>query len=297
MARSVSASAFSFRRTKYPLRCRERHCDALNYHVQRRAYNSAPTGRLLLLVVWLWLFRPSHLLRETGGVFLVLRAVDRELAQHVIRIFPGPILVRIIVSHLCGAALLILMMDRICARRIHHLGRAAKTALQQMTAKSPVLTEADLVVFAFGLAGDRDIAGLGLLGSAGHHHYVGDRFERFALIGISFLVDVVIREIPISERAHHRFARWALRHVGDREAVQLHFTVGSFFDEEHLPAAASHLCRFGIKPAWTCRVTRTGLLQLPGDFPRRFTFGFFRRATDGNSQEKACHQHRNQRDE
>src|SRR5947208_13449897 len=256
-------------------------------------YNSAPAGRLLLFVVWLWLFRPGHLLRETGGVFLILRAVDRELSQHVVRISPRPVLVRIVVGHLRGAALLIFMMDRICARRIHYLGHAAKTALQHMTAKSPVLTETDLVVFAFCLAGDRYIAGLGFLRSAGYHHHVGDRFERFALIGISFLVDVVIREIPIAERAHHRFARWALRHVGDCEAVQLDFAVGSFFDEEHLPAAASHLCRFGIKPAWTCRVTRTGLLQLPGNFPRRLTFGFFRRATDGNSQEKAYRQHRN----
>src|SRR5438552_9853880 len=134
--------------------------DERSWRRARRAatrYNSAPTGRLVFLVVWLWLFRPSHLLRETGGVFLILRAVDRELAQHVVRIFPRPILLRIIVSHLRGAALLILMMDRICARRIHHFGHAAKTALQQMAAKSPVLTETDLMVFAFGLAGNRDI--------------------------------------------------------------------------------------------------------------------------------------------
>jgi hypothetical protein len=49
---------------------------------------------VLFLVVWLWLFRSGHLLRETGGVFLLLSAVDRELAEHVVRIFPRPILVR-----------------------------------------------------------------------------------------------------------------------------------------------------------------------------------------------------------
>ena len=49
----------------------------------RNAYERVALGPLFL-VVGLFLFHAGHLLRETGGVFLILRAVDRELAQHVV---------------------------------------------------------------------------------------------------------------------------------------------------------------------------------------------------------------------
>src|SRR5437879_11989062 len=83
------------------------------------------------------------------------------------------------------------MMDRVRARRIHHLGRAAKTALQQMTAKSPVLAETDLVVIEFRLAGDSDIARLRVFSSAWYPHHDGDYLQLFELFGRGFHTYVV----------------------------------------------------------------------------------------------------------
>ena len=126
------------------------------------------------------------------------------------------------------------------------------------------------MIFAVDFARNRNIACLGLLRGAGNQHDVRDRFQRLALFGSRFLVDVIVGESPIAEGTHHRFAGWALRHVRDRETVELGFAVSPFFNKEHLPAAAGHLRWFGIEPAWARGVTRTGLLQLPGDLPRCF---------------------------
>ena len=43
---------------------------------------------------------PLATLRKTGCEFLVLNIIDRESAEHVVRVVPGPILVRVGVSHL-----------------------------------------------------------------------------------------------------------------------------------------------------------------------------------------------------
>jgi hypothetical protein len=40
-----------------------------------------------------------HLLRETGRVLFILDIVDRERPKHIVRVFPGPILIRICVGH------------------------------------------------------------------------------------------------------------------------------------------------------------------------------------------------------
>ena len=65
----------------------------------------APAGVLFwkLLLFFLGRFfslHPSHFLRQTSGVLLVLNIIHSERRKHVVRVVPGPILVRICVSHL-----------------------------------------------------------------------------------------------------------------------------------------------------------------------------------------------------
>jgi hypothetical protein len=67
-----------------------------------------------------------------------------------------------------------------------------------------------------------------------------------------------------------------LAYCRDGKAVEFNFSVIAFLDEEHLPAAASHFGRFGIKPTRTRGVTRARFFELAGDFPRGFIFWFVR---------------------
>jgi len=82
-------------------------------------------------------------------------------------------------------------------------------------------------------------------------HCAGDTFQRFALLGARLLVDVIIGKVPVAVRFHHRLAFWTLAHFRHSETVEPGFAVITFLDEEHLAAAAGHLGRFGIEPAWT----------------------------------------------
>src|SRR5262249_54419356 len=83
---------------------------------------------------------------------------------------------------------------------------------------------------------------------------------------------VIVGKIPVSVRFHHCLAFGALPHGRDGQSIEFYFSVVTLLDEKHLAAAAGHLCRFGIEPAWTRRVARTGFFELAGDFPRSFIF-------------------------
>ena len=64
-------------------------------------------------------FHPCHLLREVGGELGVLITIDGEGAEHVLRVFHVPSLAGVAVGRLRALALLILVMNRVGARRVH----------------------------------------------------------------------------------------------------------------------------------------------------------------------------------
>src|SRR5438552_4977468 len=155
-----------------------------------------------------------------------------------------------------------------------------------MTAKTTVLPESDLVIFALNLSVDRHITSFGLLRCARFQYLCRYCFQAFPLFERRLLIDVVKREVPVSERSHHRLAFRALRHVSNGEAVEFHFPVIASLNEEHLPAAAGHLGRFGIEPAWTRCITRAGLFELARNFPWSFIFWFINRTRSRGETEK-----------
>src|SRR6266545_4255866 len=142
-----------------------------------------------------------------------------------------------------------------------------------MTAKRAILPEGDLMVFVLNLAGDRHVARFSFLGCARRQYFRSDRFQCFALFRSRFLVDVIVREVPVAERFHHGLALRALPHSGDGESIEFNFSVISLLDEKHLAAAAGHLGRFGTEPAGTRGVARAGFFELAGNFPWGFVFG------------------------
>src|ERR1700730_16856865 len=70
-------------------------------------------ARSILFFLGALFLRLCHLLRETGGVFLVLDVIDGESSLHVIRVFECPLLVRVVIGQLDGPALLVFVMNRI----------------------------------------------------------------------------------------------------------------------------------------------------------------------------------------
>ncbi len=55
---------------------------------------------ILFFLGCFFVLRLRHFLRQTGGVFFVFDIINRERPKHIVRVVPGPILVRIAVSHL-----------------------------------------------------------------------------------------------------------------------------------------------------------------------------------------------------
>src|SRR5207244_13457424 len=115
---------------------------------------------------------------------------------------------------------------------------------------------------------DRRLTLFGFLRCARRQHLHRDGFQCFALFRSGFLVDVIVREVPVSERFHHGLALRALPHGRDGKSVEFHFSVIAFLNEEHLPAAAGHLGRFGTEPTRTRRVARKGFFQLASNVQR-----------------------------
>src|SRR5436309_9094788 len=76
-----------------------------------------------------------------------------------------------------------------------------------------------------------------------------------------------ICKVPVAIRFHHRLTLWTLAHCSDSQSVELCVSVIAFFDEQNLAATASHFGRFGVKPTWTCGITRARFFELTGDLP------------------------------
>src|SRR6266853_506426 len=143
-----------------------------------------------------------------------------------------------------------------------------------MTAKTAILPESNLVIFAINFARDRRVTDFSFFRGTTGQNFPGNRFQRFALFRCRLLIDVIIREVPVAEGIHHRLAFRALPHICYREAVEFHPAVVAFLNEEHLTAAAGHLGWFGIEPTRPSCITRTGLFQLAGNFPWSFVLWF-----------------------
>src|SRR5438876_355071 len=104
-------------------------------------------------------FRPSSglFLGETRREFFVLDVVNGESPEHIVRVFRGPILVRICVCHLRCATLRIFVMNWIGTWWVDDFRRTTQAALDQVTAKTAILAQSYLVIFALNLSGNRHI--------------------------------------------------------------------------------------------------------------------------------------------
>src|SRR5437667_2235339 len=147
-------------------------------------------------------FHFRHFLGEISGEFFVLDIIHGERAEHVVRVVPGPILFRIVVSHFRGLPLPVFVMDRVGAGWVHDLGRTAHAAFDQVTMKSSILPDGNLMFFPLNLSGDWDITNFGFHRRTRLQNRPADRFKRFALIRIRFVVDVYIGELPVSVGIH-----------------------------------------------------------------------------------------------
>src|SRR6266496_2410781 len=159
-----------------------------------------------------------------------------------------------------------------------------------MTAESAIPPKSDLVIFALDLARDRRVTRFGFLRCARRQHLRRDGFQCFALFRSGFLVDVIVREVPVSERFHHCLTLRALPHGRDGKSVEFHFSVIAFLNEEHLPAAAGHLGRLGTEPTGTRRVARTGFFQLARNFPWSLVFWLICRSKRRPEEDEACNE-------
>src|SRR5947208_2790847 len=182
-------------------------------------------------------------------------------------------------------------MKWIGPRRIRNFRSATQAALDQATAKRAILPRGYLVIFGLNLAGDRHVPCFGFLRCARRQHLCSDRFQPFSLFRSGLFVDVIVGEVPVSERLHHRLAFGALADAGDGKSVEFHFSVVAFLNEGHLAATTGHLGRFGIEPAGTRGVTRTGFFELAGNFPWSLIFWFIgctrsRRETEKRDRER-----------
>src|SRR5439155_14854833 len=83
----------------------------------------------ILFLLGLFVLHLRHLLGETSREFSVLDIVDRERPKHIVRVLPGPILVRIGIGHFGRSSLCIFVMKRIRSRWIHVFGRATLASL------------------------------------------------------------------------------------------------------------------------------------------------------------------------
>src|SRR5205085_11220364 len=119
-----------------------------------RQTNINPTPKKLFLFLALRLFFLRHLLGQAGRILRVLIAIDRESSQHVIRFGPIPVLLRIVVGHLCRLALRVLMVNGIGARRIGDSRRAAETTFDQMAGKRGDVADGNDVIFTFDFTRD-----------------------------------------------------------------------------------------------------------------------------------------------
>src|SRR6266700_6012639 len=234
-------------------------------------FGEASSPTLFLLGRWL-VFYPGRFLRQTGGEFFILNIVDAKRAEHVIGVAPRPILVRITVSHLCRASLFVLVVQRIRARRVYNFRRTTHAAFDKMPMERAILPNRDLMFFALDFASDWCITRLRFLRHTWRQHRAGDGFQCFSLLRVGILVDVVICKVPIAVRFHHRLTLWTLAHCSDSQSVEFCVSVIAFFDEQNLAATTSHFSRFGVKPTWTCGITRAGFFELTGNLPWRFIF-------------------------
>src|SRR5207248_2852804 len=177
-------------------------------------------------------------------------------------------------------------MKWIGPRRIRNFRSATQAALDQATAKRAILPKSDLVIFGLNLAGGRPVPCFGFLRCARRQHLCSDRFQPFSLLRSGLFVDVIVGEVPVSERLHHRLAFRALADAGDGKSIEFHFSVVAFFNEEHLAAATGHLGRFGIEPTGTSCITRTGFFELARNFPWSLIFWFIGRTRSRSETEK-----------
>src|SRR5690242_8379617 len=95
--------------------------------------------------------------------------------------------------------------------------------------------------------------------------------ERFALLFISFFININIVEIPFPEGFKHALLLRALDELGHCQACQWDLSVMTFRDENDLCSVAGHAGRERFEPTWTGGSAGTGFFKVTGYFPRGLT--------------------------